>query len=112
MVKNISKTLIVGIGGTGQRVICDIKKRMLSTYGEIPPLVQFLAIDTDGYRNDDDPPYRYYHEGPPVENTYYRIQHNEFLVPESMKKLKCFRFLRVKSQTILLNTSFNYEITK
>ncbi|MBQ3734423.1 MAG: hypothetical protein II859_10735 [Bacteroidales bacterium] len=41
MAKNISKTLIIGLGGTGQTVIREIKKRMLRTYGEIPDLVKF-----------------------------------------------------------------------
>lgn len=77
MTKNISKTLIIGLGGTGQRVICDIKKRMLRTYGEIPSLVKFLAFDTDEmYRNGA--PFRYYHEGHTFEDYKYSIQCNEF----------------------------------
>lgn len=77
MTKNISKTLIIGLGGTGQRVICDIKKRMLSKYGEIPPLVKFLAFDTDEMYGDGGP-FRYYHEGHIFEDYKYCIQCNEF----------------------------------
>ena len=77
MTKNISKTLIIGLGGSGQRVICDIKKRMLSKYGEIPSLVKFLAFDTDEmYGNGS--PFRYYHEGHTFEDYKYCIQCNEF----------------------------------
>ena len=47
MAKDISKTLIVGLGGTGESVILDIKKQLLRRYGEIPKLVKFLEIDTD-----------------------------------------------------------------
>jgi len=79
MTKNISKTLIIGLGGTGQRVICDIKKRMLRTYGEIPSLVKFLAFDTDEmYGNRS--PFRYYHEGHTFEDYKYCIQCNEFYI--------------------------------
>ena len=47
MTREISKTLIIGLGGTGQSVIREVKKKMLSRYGEIPALVKFLSIDTD-----------------------------------------------------------------
>ena len=79
MAKNISKTLIVGLGGTGQTVICDIKKRMLRTYGEIPPLVKFLAIDTDNLKDFDGMPFRYYYDGHVYEDFKCRIERNEFL---------------------------------
>lgn len=77
MTKNISKTLIVGLGGTGQRVILDIKKRMLRSYGETPPFVQFLAFDTDEmYRERE--PFKYYYEGRSFEDYKYSINFNEF----------------------------------
>lgn len=62
MTKNISKTLIIGLGGTGQRMIRDIKKSFLRTYGEIPPLVELLAFDTDN-PDYDKTPFRYYYDG-------------------------------------------------
>jgi hypothetical protein len=77
--KDISRTLIVGLGGTGQTVICDIKKRMLRTYGEIPPLVKFLEFDTDDPKNDDGTPFKYYYDGQSFEDFKYRIERNEFL---------------------------------
>lgn len=78
MAKDISRTLIVGLGGTGQTVIQSIKKRMLSTYGEIPPLVKFLEFDTDGMK-DDGTPFKYYYNGQTHEDFKYRIGNNEFL---------------------------------
>lgn len=78
MAKDISRTLIVGLGGTGQTVIRDIKKRMLRTYGEIPPLVRFLEFDTDGL-SDDGTPFKYYYGGQTHEDFKYRIGNNEFL---------------------------------
>ena len=75
--KAISRTLIIGLGGTGQKVILDIKKKLLRTYGEIPPLVKFLAFDTDEmYR--DGRPFRYYYGGESHEDFRYLIQNNEF----------------------------------
>ena len=75
--KDISKTLIIGLGGTGQRVICDIKKRMLRTYGEIPSLVKFLEFDTDDLLREN-MPFKYYHEGYTFEDFKSCIQNNEF----------------------------------
>jgi len=47
MAKDISKSLIVGVGGTGQRVIVALKKRLYQRFGEIPSVVKFLSIDAD-----------------------------------------------------------------
>lgn len=78
MAKDISRTLIVGLGGTGQTLIRDIKKRMLRTYGEIPPLVKFLEFDTDDMK-DDGTPFKYYYNGQTHEDFKYRIGNREFL---------------------------------
>ena len=43
----LSKTLFIGLGGFGCNVIVNLKAQMLETYGETPPLVSFLGIDTD-----------------------------------------------------------------
>lgn len=43
----LKKTLYVGLGGTGVSAILKTKKCFMDTYGEIPPMVGFLAIDTD-----------------------------------------------------------------
>lgn len=75
--KNISRTLIIGLGGTGQLVIRDIKKRLFQRYGEIPPLVKFLCFDSD---NDDyqDTPFKYYYDGENRETKKYNLQRDEF----------------------------------
>ena len=78
MAKEISKTLIVGLGGTGQKVIRDIKKRLLRTYGEIPPLVKFLEFDTDD-KEKQDTPFQYYYAGVTNEDYKYDIDNSEFL---------------------------------
>ena len=76
--KNISRTLIIGLGGTGQTVIRDIKKRLFVRYGEIPPLVSFMAFDTD--TNDyQDTPFEYCFEGENRETTRYNVQPAEFV---------------------------------
>jgi len=40
-------TLLVGIGGTGQKVLVQLKARFLRNYGVIPSDVRFLCFDTD-----------------------------------------------------------------
>ena len=43
----VSKSLIIGVGGTGQKVLIALKKRMYQRFGQIPDLVKFLSIDAD-----------------------------------------------------------------
>ena len=77
MAKDISRTLIIGLGGTGQTVIRDIKKRLFRRYGEIPALVKFISFDTDN-DNYQDTPFRYYYDGENRETKKYNLQKDEF----------------------------------
>ncbi len=43
----IRRTLFVGLGGTGVSAILRAKQCFMDSYGEVPPMVAFLAIDTD-----------------------------------------------------------------
>lgn len=43
----ISRTLFIGLGGTGVKSILRAKQCFVDAYGEVPPMVAFLAIDTD-----------------------------------------------------------------
>ena len=43
----ITRTLFVGLGGTGVKAILRAKQCFQDAYGEVPPMVAFLAIDTD-----------------------------------------------------------------
>lgn len=43
----IKKTLYVGLGGTGMTAILNTKKMFVDTYGEVPPMIGFLGLDTD-----------------------------------------------------------------
>ena len=43
----ISRTLFVGLGGTGVKSILRAKQCFVDAYGEVPPMVAFLAVDTD-----------------------------------------------------------------
>lgn len=47
MAIQITRTLYVGLGGTGVSTLLKIKKCFLDSYGEIPPMIGFLAIDTN-----------------------------------------------------------------
>lgn len=43
----LKKTLYVGLGGTGVAALLKVKKCFIDSYGEVPPMIGFLAIDTD-----------------------------------------------------------------
>lgn len=43
----ITRTLYVGLGGTGVKSILRTKQCFIDAYGQVPPMVAFLAIDTD-----------------------------------------------------------------
>ncbi|MFD0701218.1 tubulin-like doman-containing protein [Myroides pelagicus] len=43
----LKRSLFIGLGGTGAQALLHTKKRFLDTYGELPPMIGFLAIDTD-----------------------------------------------------------------
>ena len=47
MAKKIKRCLYIGLGGTGIKTILQTKKRFIDTYGEVPPMIGFLGIDTD-----------------------------------------------------------------
>lgn len=43
----LKKTLYIGLGGTGVSALLRVKKCFIDIYNEIPPMIGFLAIDTD-----------------------------------------------------------------
>lgn len=43
----IKRTLYVGLGGTGAKILLKIKKNFIESYGQVPPMIGFLVIDTD-----------------------------------------------------------------
>lgn len=47
----LKKTIYIGLGGTGVSALLKIKKCFMESYNEIPPMIGFLAIDTDGGAN-------------------------------------------------------------
>lgn len=49
----LRRTLLIGIGGTGVKSILNAKKMFYENYGQIPPMIGFIGIDTDepGLRN-------------------------------------------------------------
>jgi len=46
MAYTLKKTAVIGLGGTGIQAILYMKKKLLETYDEVPPMIKFLAIDT------------------------------------------------------------------
>ena len=54
MAKEISKSLIIGMGGTGQKIIIALKKRLYERFGEIPDLIKMISVDADGIKEKDE----------------------------------------------------------
>lgn len=48
MSTGIRRSLFIGLGGTGMSSLLHTKKIFHDTYGEVPPMIGFLGIDTDG----------------------------------------------------------------
>ena len=48
MKTGLRRCLYIGLGGTGMTSLLHTKKMVLENYGEIPPMIGFLGIDTDG----------------------------------------------------------------
>lgn len=48
MATKIKRSLYIGLGGTGMKALIHTKKMFIETYGEVPPMIGFLGIDTDG----------------------------------------------------------------
>ena len=47
MATKIKRCLYVGLGGTGMNALLHTKKSFMDTYGEVPPMIGFLGVDTD-----------------------------------------------------------------
>ncbi len=43
----INPSLLIGLGGQGQKSLEEIHKRLVSVYGEVPPQIRRVAFDTD-----------------------------------------------------------------
>jgi hypothetical protein len=41
------RILLIGLGGSGQKIVLHLKRRFLETYGVVPPSVKMLCLDTD-----------------------------------------------------------------
>lgn len=51
-VRKLKRTILIGLGGTGKKALLQAKKKFLETFGEEPPLVKFLLIDTTSANTD------------------------------------------------------------
>ena len=52
MQKILNRAIIIGLGGTGQRILLEMKLKFLRDFGTIPPLIKFIALDTDGIEEE------------------------------------------------------------
>ena len=47
-------TLVVGIGGTGQDIVADVKRALIGAYGRVPDSVRLLAFDLHAFQEESD----------------------------------------------------------
>jgi len=47
MATKLKRTLFIGLGGTGAEAILHTKRNFIDAYDEVPPMIGFLAVDTD-----------------------------------------------------------------
>ncbi len=47
MATKLRRSLYIGLGGTGINAILKTKKMFIENYGDVPPMIGFLGIDTD-----------------------------------------------------------------
>ena len=47
MKKIVNPALFIGLGGTGHKVLLQVKKAILTNYGEVPSGIDMLCFDTD-----------------------------------------------------------------
>ncbi|GBD26648.1 hypothetical protein HRbin30_01988 [bacterium HR30] len=52
-VRWLKRTILIGLGGTGKEALLRVKKNFVGVFGEIPPLVKFLLIDTTAAATDE-----------------------------------------------------------
>ena len=47
--RGISRSLLIAVGGTGHKILLDVRQRLLQKYGSLDklPIVSFLLLDTD-----------------------------------------------------------------
>ena len=45
--RRMRPTLLIGLGGTGQKVLVQLKAQFTRNYGSVPKSIEFLAFDTD-----------------------------------------------------------------
>jgi len=47
--RGISRSLMIAVGGTGHKILLDVRQRMIQKYGSLDklPIVSFLLLDTD-----------------------------------------------------------------
>ena len=47
--RGISRSILVGVGGTGHQILLDVRKRLIEKYGALDkvPIVGFMQLDTD-----------------------------------------------------------------
>src|ERR1700748_164986 len=47
--RGISRSIIIGVGGTGHQILLDVRKRLIEKHGTLDklPIVSFLLLDTD-----------------------------------------------------------------
>lgn len=74
----LKRTVLIGLGGTGKEALLRVKKKYFEVFGEVPPLLKFLLIDTTPAATDS-----ILVEGPDGSKHEVRLEPNEVLLIEA-----------------------------
>ncbi|MCX8072738.1 MAG: hypothetical protein N3C12_09840 [Candidatus Binatia bacterium] len=74
----LKRTVLIGLGGTGKEALLRVKKKYVEVFGEVPPLVRFLLIDTTPAATD-----AIHAEDPEGRTTEVSLEPNEVLFIEA-----------------------------
>ena len=47
MATKLKRTLFIGLGGTGVQAVLEAKRLFAEQFGQIPPIIGFLGVDTN-----------------------------------------------------------------
>lgn len=88
--KGISRSILIGLGGTGHDIVLDVRKRLIEKYGSLDriPIIAFTVIDTDqGIKSEraglaDEPAYNKAINLDPADKIYASVTGTDALLRE------------------------------
>ncbi len=80
--RKFRRAVIIGLGGSGQKVLVNLKRMLIDSLGEVPPCIRLLCFDTSSQK---DTAYSL-HEGKTIELSDHEFFHMSCVDPVSFIK--------------------------